>query len=364
MLLTHIDSPRLDLKVKPLYEDSGLALLKSHYYGGIKKYQWPAIPLSMMGVVVLKNGQEIEINIGEGKDDPIFVITDLLPHLDRAATDKTGGSHEIKAEELNIVVGTKPVGDKEVKERIKVAILEWLNKNYKMKEEDFLTADIRFVPSWPARDSGFDRSMVAGYGQDNKAGTFTTLKAFLKAKENETKLVYFSDKEEIGSDGSTGAKSLWLENVLDYLIRQTKASVSIYDIYRKSEAISSDTTGALDPDYKDKQDMLNAVYLGKGVVIEKHLGLGGKYYSVDTEPKFVRKIIDLFEKNNVLWQTGHIGKIDEHRVGGTVAVYLANRNVEILDIGPALLNTHAPYELASKGDIYCAYKGYKVFLED
>lgn len=358
-MLAHTDSPRLDLKVRPLYEDSGIAYLKSHYYGGIRKYHWPTIPLSLIGTVVLAGGVEIEINLGEHKDDPVFLISDLLPHLVRKEADIP----QVQGEELNILVGSCPIKDKKAKDRVKLAVLEWLNENYRMKEVDFFSADLRFVPSFTARDIGFDRSMIAGYGQDDRVCVYTSIQALLDSKDDNTKICYLADKEEIASDGSTGAKSLFLENVISYLIKQGESKISIYDFYRKSKCISADTTGAYDPDYKDKQDMSNAILIGNGMAIEKHNGVGGKYYSVDAEPKYIRRLIDLFDKKKIIWQTGKMGKIDLGG-GGTLAVYLANRNVEVIDAGVPLLNLHSPYELASKADIYSAYKGYRVFLEN
>ncbi len=360
-LLAHTDSPRLDLKVRPLYEEAGLAYLKPHYYGGIKKYHWPAIPLEMRGSVMLKNNKEIIINIGSSPSDPVFVISDLLPHLEKDKLDKPL-KDIIAGEEMNIIVGSIPVKDKQVKDRVKLAILNWLNKNYRIKEIDFLSADIRFVPAFVAKDVGLDKSLIGGYGQDDRVCAYTSLQAFLQAKNRQTKILYLVDKEEIGSVGTTGAISLWLENVLEYLLKQTKSELSINDVFRKSSAISADVTAAFDPDYRNVFDEKNAIYMGKGLVIEKFLGSHGKAMTVDAEPKYLRKIIDLFETKKVVWQTGHLGKIDQGG-GGTVAVYLANRNLEVVDIGVALLNMHAPYELASKGDIFSAYKGYKVFLE-
>lgn len=361
-ILAHVDSPRLDLKVRPLYEEAELAYLKTHYYGGIKKYHWPAIPLEMRGSVVLPGGREIKIEIGLKEDDPFFVISDLLPHLEKERMEKPL-KEAIEAEELNVVVGSVPVKDKKAKQRVKLAVLDWLWTNYQIKEQDLLSADIRFVPAFPARDVGLDKGMVGAYGQDDRVCVYTALRAFLEADKNKhVKLLYLSDKEEIGSVGITGAESLWLENVLEYLIEQTKSQLRLSDLFRKSRAVSADVTAAYDPDYKNVFDEKNAIYLGCGVVIEKYLGYKGKAMSVDVEPAFLRYLMDLFDKKKVIWQTGHLGKVDQGG-GGTVAVYLARRNLEVVDMGVALLNMHAPYELASKVDIYAAYQAYKVFLE-
>jgi len=361
-LLAHVDSPRLDLKVKPLYEDSGIAYFKPHYYGGIKKYHWPTIPLSLIGTISLSGGRELKINIGSNPNDPVFLISDLLPHIDSERMDKPL-KKAIDAEELNVIVGSIPLKDKKIKDRVKAAVLDWLYENYKIKEIDLFTADLRFVPSFPARDIGFDQSMIGAYGHDDKVCVYTGLKSFLDSNNRNTKILYLIDKEEIGSVGTTGAESLFLENVLDYVIKQTKSDLSIYDFYRLSKAISADVTAAFDPDYKQSYDKNNAPMLGGGVVVEKHLVYKGKAMAVDTDPAFLRQIIDNFDKNKVVWQTGHLGKVDLGG-GGTVAVYLANRNLETVDIGVPLLNMHAPYELASKADIYSTYKGYHAFFEN
>lgn len=360
-LLAHVDSPRLDLKVKPLYEDTGIAYLKPYYYGGIKKYHWPTIPLSLIGTVILENGQEVEINIGEKADDPVFLISDLLPHIDAERLEKPL-KKAIEAEELNIIVGSLPLKNKKIKERVKANILFWLNDNYKIREEDFLMADLRFVPNFPSRDIGFDRSMVGAYGQDDRVCVYTSLHAFLSASNSNTKILYLVDKEEIGSVGTTSARSWFLENVLDYLIKQFKSPITIADCYRRSRAVSADVTSAFDPDYKQSYDINNSTYLGQGVVVEKYLGWGGKMMSIDTDPNFLREIINLFNKKKIVWQTGHLGKVDQGG-GGTIASYFANRNIETVDIGVPILNMHSPYELASKADIYSAYKAYKAFLE-
>ncbi len=362
-ILAHVDSPRLDLKVRPLYEEAGLAYLKTHYYGGIKKYHWPAIPLEMRGTAVLAGGQEVELKIGDKEDEPCFVISDLLPHLEKERMDKPM-KEAIEAEELNVIVGSWPVKDKKAKQRVKLAVLEWLYKNYQIKERDLLSADIRFVPAFPARDVGVDKTMIGAYGQDDRVCVYTALQAFLQAgKSKQVKLLYLADKEEIGSVGITGAESLWLENVLEYLIEQTGSQIRLSDLFRKSRAVSADVTAAYDPDYKNAFDEKNAIYLGHGVVIEKYLGYKGKAMSVDVEPSFLRYLMDLFDKKKVIWQTGHLGKVDQGG-GGTVAVELARRNLEVVDMGAALLNMHAPYELASKIDIYAAYQAYRVFLEN
>ncbi len=362
-ILAHVDSPRLDLKVRPLYEEAGLAYFKTHYYGGIKKYHWPAIPLEMRGQVVLKGGRTIELKIGTQQSEPWFVISDLLPHLEKERMEKPL-KEAIEAEELNVIVGSRPVKDRKVKQRVKLAVLDWLYSNYQIKEKDLLAADIRFVPAFPARDIGLDSAMVGAYGQDDRVCVYTALEAFLGADNSKrVKVLYLADKEEIGSVGITGAESLWLENVLEYLIEQTGSQLKLSDLFRRSRAVSADVTAAYDPDYKNVFDEKNAIYLGHGVVIEKYLGYKGKAMSVDVEPSFLRYLMDLFDKKKISWQTGHLGKVDQGG-GGTVAVHLARRNLEVVDMGVAVLNMHAPYELVSKADIYAAYQAYKAFLEN
>ncbi len=361
-LLSHVDSPRLDSKVKPLYEDGGLAYFKSHYYGGIKKYHWPAIPLELRGEVILKDGKKVLLHIGTAKDDPLFTISDLLPHLEKERMDKPF-KEAIAGEELNVLVGSRAVSDKKIKNRVKAYTVKWLYENYGIQEKDLLSADLRFVPAFEGRDIGFDASLVGAYGQDDRVCVYTTLFAFLDAKGKKNNLLYLADKEEVGNVGATGVDSLWLENILNYLIQQLGLKVSQYDIFRKSKAISADVTAAYDPDYKSAFDETNKIELGHGLVIEKFLGHKGKVLSVDAEPEYLRYLMNIFDKGKVVWQTGHLGKIDQGG-GGTVASHLAMRNLEIVDIGVPLLNMHAPYEVVSKGDIYSAYKGYKVFLEN
>ena len=311
VLLAHVDAPRLDLKVKPLYEDSGIAYFKPHYYGGIKKYHWPAIPLELHGTLILKNKQHIEISLGSKKDEPIFLISDLLPHLEQERMDKPL-KKAIDAEELNIIVGSIPLTDKKIKNRVKLAVLDWLNKNYQIKEVDLFTADLHFVPHFEARDIGFDRSMLGAYGHDDRVCVYTCLQAFLESQNNQqTKILYLADKEEIGSVGATSAQSLFLENILDYLIKHTHSSLSLYDLFRKSQAISADVTAAFDPDYKSAYDVHNSAHLGHGLVLEKYLGYRGKMMTVDAEPKFIRQLINLFDQRKVIWQTGHLGKVDQ-----------------------------------------------------
>jgi len=371
ILMAHIDSPHLDLKVNPLYEDESLAFFKTHYYGGIKKYQWPTIALALHGVAYLENGKKVEINIGEKDSDPVFMITDLLPHLDRAGGPGTAINPRIvKGEDLNLLIGSIPVKDEKIKEKVKLAILEYLFNEYGIKEEDLTSAEIQAVPSEKARDLGFDRSLISAYGHDDRSCSFASLKAFMYSKDSDqTQICAWVDREEIGSDGNTGAQSIFIEIFIMDLQRLLTNRTSLEDVYRifsKSYAISADVTAAVDPDYKDVHDLRNSARLGNGVAIEKYTGSGGKYNTSEASGQFIQQLLQSFkkDKNIIFYQiSGGLGKIDLGG-GGTIAKYMAKRNMEILDMGIPLFNMHAPLEIASKADIYCAYLAYKVFLEN
>jgi len=370
MVMPHIDSPHLDLKVMPLYEDENLAFLKTHYYGGIKKYQWPTIALAMHGQVYLENGKKIEINIGEKDSDPIFMITDLLPHVDRhGASGSKVESKEVLGEELNLLVGSIPVKDEKVKEKVKLAILEYLWNEYGMKEINLASAELRAVPCEKARDLGFDRSLVSAFAQDDLVCTHAALMGILDSRVGEkTQILAMVDREEIGSAGNTGANSCFLETFvsdLSELVDGEDDLDHVYKIFAKSQAISADVTAGLDPDYKDAFDVRNTCRLGFGLAIEKYTGHGGKFSASEASGKFIQELMTLFNKNkNMVYQlAGGLGKIDKGG-GGTIAKYLANRNMEVIDAGVALFNMHAPLEISSKADIYCAYLGYKAFLEN
>jgi len=364
LIMSHVDSPRLDLKVNPLYEDEQLAYFKTHYYGGIKKYHWPTIALALHGVAILENGKKVEFTIGEKEDDPIFMITDLLPHLAKSQAKKTL-SEAIQGEELNILVGSIPVKDKDIKEKVKLAVLSYLNKNYGIKEEDFFSAEIQAVPSGKAKDLGFDRSLIAAYGQDDRVCAFSSMQAILESKPTDkTQICFLTDKEEIGSEGNTGAQSIFLESfimkLLDICGRGNDMS-SVYTIFAQSEALSSDVTAGLDPDYKNVHDLRNCARLGCGLAFEKYNGHRGKACSSEASAEYAAKLRIVLNANNIIWQTAELGKVDEGG-GGTIAMYLAKRNMEVIDAGVALFNMHAPLEIASKADIYSAYLGYRAFL--
>jgi aspartyl aminopeptidase len=360
----HVDSPRLDLKPKPLYEEAGLALLKTHYYGGIKKYQWVAIPLALHGVVVKGDGQVIPIVIGERSDDPVFTVTDLLPHLAKDQMEKKM-SEGITGEALNILVGGLPVADREVKERVKKAVLGHLARNYGVAEEDFVSAELEAVPAWPARDVGFDRSLVGGYGQDDRSSVYPALAAILEQSDlSRTAVALFADKEEIGSAGNTGMQSVFLVNFVAEIAGRCLpqySDLALRRILNNSRAISADVTGGLDPSYPDVMDKHNAPLLGRGVVITKYTGGRGKSGANDAHPEFVAFVRGLFDREGVAWQTGELGKVDQGG-GGTIAYLLAQHGMDVLDCGVPLLGMHSPFEIASKVDIYMAYKGFKAFL--
>ncbi|MDO9399592.1 MAG: aminopeptidase [bacterium] len=370
IIMSHIDSPHLDFKVNPLFEDENLAFAKTHYYGGIKKYQWPAISLALHGVVCLENGKKINIKIGEKDDEPIFMITDLLPHLDRPV-GHSGKSeyHEIKGEELNLLLGSLPVNDSKIKEKVKLAILEYLYNKYGIKEEDFASAEIQAVPCEKARDLGFDRSLISAYGHDDKVCAYSSLMSFFDAEIiDQTQVCILIDREEIGSDGNTSAQSVFLESFMLDVLKLNQKNCDINEIYHSygiSQAISADTTVAVDPDYKDVHDLRNACRMGFGLAIEKYTGHGGKYSTSEASAEFLQKLRMIFKKDkNIVCQfSGGIGKVDQGG-GGTIAKYLANRNIDVVDAGVALFNIHAPLEIASKADIYCAYLGYKAFYQE
>ncbi|MDD4333061.1 MAG: aminopeptidase [Patescibacteria group bacterium] len=370
-IMSHIDSPHLDLKVTPLYEEENLAFFKTHYYGGIKKYQWPTIALALHGVVYLAGGKEMEINIGEDINDPVFMITDLLPHLDRPTGP--GGEirkREVQGEDLNLLIGSIPVNEKNVKEKVKLAVLEYLFNKYGIKEDDFASAELEAVPCEKARDLGFDRSLICAYGHDDSICSFAAIKALADSKNNEiTKICVWIDREEIGSEGATGAQSIFIENFIANLLELSGEEGKIKNVYAafsNAKAISADVCAGVDPDYKDVFDLRSAPRLGAGAVMEKYTGAGGKVHTSEASAKFVREIKDILNKNkNIIYQvSGNLGAKVDLGGGGTIAMFMANRDMDIVDMGVPLFNMHAPLEIASKADLYCAYLGYKAFFEN
>ena len=358
----HIDSPRLDLKPNPLYEEGGFAYFKTHYYGGIKKYQWTTIPLAIHGVIIKTNGEKVTINIGEDEEDPIFTITDLLPHLAQEQMERKL-KEGVKGEDLNLLIGSRPYNDKDIEEKVKLNILNILNKKYGIVEEDFLSAELELVPAFKARSLGFDNSMVAGYGQDDRVCAYTAIRGLLDTKSPEkTAVMILSDKEEIGSMGNTGMESL----IFDYFISEilNKTGENKPDLIRKvfcnSRMLSSDVDAGYDPIYASVSDTKNAGYLGKGIAVVKYTGARGKSGASDANAEFVAEIRKMLNDNNISYQLTELGKVDIGG-GGTIAYILANKGVDVIDCGVPVLSMHAPYEVTSKYDIYCAYETYRAF---
>lgn len=356
----HIDSPRLDLKPNPLYEEIELALFKTHYYGGIRKYQWTAIPLALHGVFVKKDGTVIDVNIGEDESDPKFVVNDLLPHL-AAEQSKRTLADGIKGEELNILIGSHPLTDGEGSELVKLNILSILNEKYGVTEADFLSAELECVPAFKASDIGLDRSMIGAYGQDDRVCAYPALMAALNTEKPERTLVtILADKEEIGSDGNTGLNSAFLKYVVGDIAKNEGADVS--RVLRASQCLSADVNAAMDPTFQDVMERRNAAFLNYGVVITKYTGARGKSSTSDASAEYVGKIRAMLDNANILWQTGELGKVDLGG-GGTVAMYIANLGVDVVDLGIPVLSMHAPFETTSKLDIYMAYLAMKEFAK-
>ena len=361
IVISHIDSPRLDLKQVPLYQDSEshLALFETHYYGGIKKFQWVVIPLALHGVIVKKDGKKITFSLGEDDLDPVFSVPDLLPHLSHDIQDNKKIDEAIKAESLDVVIGSQPARG-EFKEKIKASILEKLHAEYDITEEDFISAELEAVPAFKARDIGFDRSMIGAYGQDDRICAYAALQAILDIKNPEhTVLSLFVDKEEIGSEGNASAQ---VSSFLRLLIKEQDANVDIDSVLVKSKVISADVSSAVTPNYTDAFELKNASSLGNGVVMSKYTGHGGKYSANDASAEYIAEIRALLDKAKVPWQTGELGKVDKGG-GGTVAKYFSRLGMEVVDLGAPVLSMHSPYEVASKVDLYASYLAYLAFLK-
>lgn len=362
----HIDSPRLDLKQNPLYESTGMALLKTHYYGGIKKYHWPAIPLAIHGVVITKDGNSVKINIGEKDNDPVFCITDLLPHLakDQMVKKMTEG---IEGESLNILIGGMPVGDSDVKEKVKFSILKLLNAKYNMTERDFLSAEIEIVPAFKARNVGLDESFIGAYGQDDRVCAFTTLKGIFDVKApKRTAAAILVDKEEIGSTGNTGMLSAFFGMTVAEIIEKMNGNCSMTSynkVISNSACLSSDVGAAVDPNYEYVSEKKNASFAGCGMVLMKYTGARGKSESSDASAEFVYQIGKILDDDGVIWQTSELGKVDQGG-GGTIAQYVANLNMDVIDCGVPVLSMHSPFEVTAKSDIYMAYRSYLAFYNN
>lgn len=358
---SHADSPRLDLKPNPLYEDQELAYFKTHYYGGIKKYQWTTIPLSIHGVIIKQNGEKIEVKIGEDDKDPIFTITDLLPHL--AKEQENAKLREaIKGEDLNLLIGSMPF-EEEISESVKLNILNLLNKKYGIVEDDLSSSELELVPAYKARTQGFDESMVAGYGQDDKVCVYTSLTAMMELNEiTKTAVCIIADKEEIGSVGNTGMESHAFDTFITYLLNKTGENRPnlLEKVFVNSKMLSADVDACLDPIYANVSDRLNAAYMGYGVGLNKYTGSGGKYEASDANAEYLAEIKRLFNENNIKYQITELGKVDVGG-GGTIAYILANKGIDVIDCGIPILCMHSPYEISSKYDVYSAYKAYKAF---
>jgi aspartyl aminopeptidase len=365
IIASHVDAPRLDLKQHPLYEEADLAFLKTHYYGGIKKYQWLARPLALHGTILTGQKKKINLVIGEKEQDPVFTVADLLPHLARKVQMEKKLSEAIEGEKLNILVGSIPLGPEEVKERFKLAVLRYLNEKYGLIEEDLISSELELVPAEPARDVGLDRGIIGAYGQDDRACVFSSLMAALEVeKPDRTVVILFYDKEEIGSEGNTSARAQILESFLPFLFSLRGEAFSpqiLNETLAASRAISADVAGALDPDYQEVHEKRNAPRLGCGICLTKFTGSGGKIGSSDAHAEYVFWIRQLFNQNRIIWQTGELGKVDEGG-GGTIAKFLATSGLDIVDCGTPVLSMHSPFELVSKADLYMTYKGYKAFL--
>lgn len=368
ILGAHIDSPRLDLKQNPLYEDSQLVYLDTHYYGGVKKYQWVAIPLAIHGVFAKKDGTVVDVNIGEDEKDPIVYITDLLIHLAGKQMQKKA-AEVIEGEALDILIGSQPlkdIPDKKQKEAVKENILQILKEKYDVKEEDFLSAELEIVPAGHARDCGLDRSMVAGYGQDDRVCAYTSFAAILEMTDpKRTSCCLLTDKEEIGSVGATGMQSNFFENTVAELIggMGEYSDLKLRRALRNSFMLSSDVSAGYDPTYGDCFEKKNSAYLGRGIVLNKYTGARGKSGSNDANAEFVAKVRKIFDDNKVFFQTAELGKVDVGG-GGTIAYIAALYGMNVIDSGVSVLSMHAPWEVTSKADIYEAYKAYKAFLLD
>jgi len=360
IIAAHIDSPRIDLKQRPLYEESGFAYFKTHYYGGIKKYQWLALPLALHGVIIKADGESVNVTIGEDENDPVFCITDLLPHLAKDQYDKKLAD-AVTGEGLNILLGSRPFNDEKASEKIKLNIMNLLNQKYGITEVDFATAELSLVPAEKARDVGLDRSLVGAYGQDDRVCAYPPLRAIIDSpKTGNTAIVVLMDKEEIGSEGNTSMKSAIFRQFIESLADMQ--GVCRVASFANSKCLSADVSAAFDPNFAEVYEKRNTALLNHGVVITKYTGMRGKSGSSDAHAEFLGYVRKILDDNNILWQTSELGKVDQGG-GGTVAAYIANLNINVVDLGVGLLSMHAPFELASKIDIYELYEASKAFFK-
>lgn len=368
IVCAHVDSPRLDLKPQPVYEDCELGMLKTQYYGGIKKYQWASRPLALHGVVYLKNGDCIEISVGDYDDDPVFTIPDLLPHLDAKVQRDRKTNEVLRGEELRVVFFSTPAHSEKDDEKglVKKALLDYLQQQYGLEEEDFLSAELQIVPAGRAYDVGLDRALIGGYGQDDRVCSYAGLQAILQQKgiPRKTAMLFLADKEEIGSVGSTGMKSSFWRYVVAQLLTLTGGNSdnnSLMQSLWNSVCLSGDVTAGINPIFKDVHDEQNSAKLHYGLALTKYTGSGGKYYASEADAALVARLRKLLSENNIAYQVGQLGKVDEGG-GGTVAAYFANHGVSTLDCGVPVLAMHSPFEIASKWDIYAMFEAYRVFF--
>jgi aspartyl aminopeptidase len=370
ILGAHIDSPRMDLKQNPLYEDTDMALLDTHYYGGVKKYQWVTLPLALHGVIAKKDGTVVKVNIGDKPSDPVFGVSDLLIHLSAEQLDKKGAK-VIEGEQLDVLIGSIPMSEKDkkdekVKEAVKANVLEILKKEYKIEEEDFLSAEIEVVPAGDARDYGFDRSMIMGYGHDDRVCAYPSFYAMLDTKASDrTYACLLVDKEEIGSVGATGMESRFFENTVAEVLNALGqySELAVRRTLANSKALSSDVSAAYDTNFASAFEKKNAAYFGRGLVFNKYTGARGKSGSNDASAEFVSEIRRIMDGGKISFQTAELGKVDQGG-GGTIAYILGNYGMCVIDSGVAVLNMHAPWEIISKVDLYEAYRGYVAFLKN
>ena len=360
LIAAHIDSPRIDLKQVPVYEDSGMGFFKTHYYGGVKKYQWTAIPLALHGVVIKADGEKVDVVIGESDEDPVFYINDLLPHLAQRQVQEPLGT-AISGETLNILVGGLPYNDDEVSEKIKLTVLSILNDKYGICEEDFLSAELSLVPAFKARDIGFDRALIGSYGHDDRVCAYPAITALVdNADTKKTVMVILADKEEVGSDGITGMQSEFLVDIIDEISRNLGKNRIV--VRSKSKCLSADVTAAYDPNFAEVYEKKNSALISCGTAMCKFTGSRGKSGTNDASAEFVGFVRRLLNENSVIWQTCELGKVDLGG-GGTVAKYIANLNIETVDIGVPVISMHAPYEVVSKADVYSTYEAFCAFIK-
>ena len=360
IIAAHVDSPRIDVKQVPAYEDSGMCFFKTHYYGGVKKYQWTALPLAIHGVFAKADGEVVNVCIGESDEDPIFYINDLLPHLAQRQMQETLSS-AISGESLNILVGGLPYDDEDVSDKIKLTVLSILNEKYGVTEEDFLSAELSLVPAFKARDIGFDRALIGAYGHDDKVCAYPALTALADTLDSKhSAMVILADKEEIGSDGITGMKSNFLMDLLDEIAANLKVNRVI--LRSKSKCLSADVTAAYDPNFADVYEKRNSAIISCGAALCKYTGARGKSSTNDASAELISHLRRIFKENGVIWQTSELGKVDAGG-GGTVAKYIANLNIETVDIGVPVISMHAPYEVVSKADVYSTHHAFSAFLK-